>query len=234
MKVLGVIPARGGSVGVKRKNIRSLGDMPLIAHTIQACMESKLLSDFCVSTEDAEIAEIAKSYGAAVPFVRPVELAEDVASELVVQHALQFYEETGKFFDAVMMLQPTSPFRSAKSIDKAISILAKNDQFDSLLTAKNIEAERPEWMFRDKFFLVEPYIASVNGVPRQGLDLVARQDLEPLWKPDGSIFIVKVAAFKSTGKLVTNNCTFFESPGIEKYDIDSELELKIANFLVAQ
>ena len=125
MKVLGVIPARGGSVGVKRKNLRDLGGLPLVAHSIKSALASEHLTEFCVSTEDEEIANVAKSFDAPVPFVRPLHLAPDVKSELVVQHAVEEYEKVGQYFDAVMMLQPTSPFRTSSTIDQAIKMMVE-------------------------------------------------------------------------------------------------------------
>jgi CMP-N,N'-diacetyllegionaminic acid synthase len=234
MKVLGVIPARGGSVGVKRKNLRLLGGEPLIAHTIRAALGSERLTAFCVSTEDSEIAEVSMSYGAPVPFVRPMHLAPDVKSELVVEHALDEYEKTGQHFDAVMMLQPTSPFRTSATIDKSIEILFDSQgRFTSVMTAQSIEGHRPEWMFKDVDGLVVPYVKELNGVARSSLELVARQDLEELHRPDGNIFLAEVDEFKRSGNLVTDRCGYFSTEAIECFDIDTELELKIANSLIA-
>lgn len=233
MKVLGVIPARGGSVGVKRKNLRNLGGLPLIAHTINSALASKFLTEFCVSTEDKEIASVSKSFGAPVPFVRPLHLAPDVKSELVVQHAVEEYEKEGHFFDAVMMLQPTSPFRTSETIDKAIKMLLNSrGKFTSVMTAKNIEGNRPEWMFRDLHGIASPYVTNLNGRERDSLELVARQDLEELYKPDGNIFLTNLKVFKETGNLVTDQCGFFLTDSLESFDIDTELDLKISNTLI--
>lgn len=233
MKVLGVILARGGSVGVKRKNLRDLGGLPLVAHTIKAAVGSSLLTAFCVSTEDEEIADVSKSFGAPVPFVRPQHLAPDVKSELVVQHALEEYEKLGQFFDAVMMLQPTSPFRSSETIDRAIQMLMKSgNSLTSIMTAQSIEGHRPEWMFKDVDGLAVPYVTELNGNKRDTLELVARQDLEELHRPDGNIFLTDVKEFQKTGNMVTNRCGFFLTEPIECFDIDTELELKIANALI--
>lgn len=233
MKVLGVILARGGSVGVKRKNLRDLGGLPLVAHTIKAAAGSSLLTTFCVSTEDEEIANVSKSFGAPVPFVRPIHLAPDVKSELVVQHALDEYKKMGQTFDAVVMLQPTSPFRSSETIDKAIEMLIKSGgKYTSVMTAQSIEGHRPEWMFKDVGGIVFPYITELNGKQRDSLELVARQDLEELHRPDGNIFLADVKEFQKTGNMVTNKCGFFLTEPLECFDIDTELELKIANALI--
>ena len=233
MKVLGVIPARGGSGGVKRKNLRKLGGIPLVAHTINAALESKHLTEFCVSTEDKEIADISKTFGAPVPFVRPMELAPDVKSELVVEHAINEYKLQGKSFDAVMLLQPTSPFRTSATIDKAIDLLSESKgKYTSVMTAKSIEGNRPEWMFRNIDGMASPYVTELNGSIRSTLELVARQDLETLFKPDGNIFLATSSEFLKTGNLVTESATYFLTDSLQSFDIDTELELKIANFLI--
>ena len=233
MKVLGVIPAGGGSVGVKRKNLREIGGIPLVAHTINAALASKHLTEFCVSTEDEEIADVSRSFGAPVPFIRPMELAPDVKSELVVEHAVNEYQMKGKTFDAVMLLQPTSPFRTSSTIDKAIDLLSKSKgRYSSVMTAKSIEGNRPEWMFRDIDGIAFPYVTELNGSQRTTLELVARQDLEVLFKPDGNIFLATIAEFVETGNLVTENAAYFLTDSLESFDIDTELELKIANFLI--
>lgn len=122
MKVLGVITARGGSKGVPRKNVRMLGDKPLIAWSIEAAKGSKLLTDFIISTDDEEIENVSKEWGARVPFRRPAELATDEAKSIpVIQHALHWLkEQERKEYDAVMILQPTSPFRTSEDIDACI------------------------------------------------------------------------------------------------------------------
>ena len=121
MKVLAIIPARGGSKGVPGKNVKDLGGKPLLQYTFESAFESKLLSKTILSSEDTAIIETAKSIGLEVPFVRPDELATDSASSIeVVQHAVAFMESQGFFYDAVCLLQPTYPFRERGFIDKAI------------------------------------------------------------------------------------------------------------------
>lgn len=121
-KILGFIPARGGSKRLPRKNIRLLNDRPLIDYTIQACLNSKALHGHVFSTEDIEIRKLAIQCGANAPFLRPPELALDhIRNSKPMIHALNFMEkETGVQYDAMMLLQPTAPFRTAKHIDEAI------------------------------------------------------------------------------------------------------------------
>jgi CMP-N,N'-diacetyllegionaminic acid synthase len=128
-KILGVIPARGGSKRLPRKNIKLLNGRPLIDYTIKACLNSKLLHSYVFSTEDPEIREIAIKCGGNAPFLRPPELALDhIRNSGPMIHALDFMEkEMGLNYDAVMLLQPTSPFRTAKHIDAAINHFISSD-----------------------------------------------------------------------------------------------------------
>src|SRR5258705_10156292 len=113
MKILSIIPARGGSKGVPGKNIKLLNGKPLLAFTSEIALQSKYLTEVIVSTEDEQIVEVAKSLGIKVPFIRPTELAQDNTPTIdVIIHALQWYENQNIFFDAVCLLQATSPFRT--------------------------------------------------------------------------------------------------------------------------
>ena len=130
MKVLAVIPARGGSKRLPRKNIMNLGGNPLISYTIRVAQRSKMLSSFVVSTEDKEIAEIAERYMGPLPFLRPKKLALDsVRNSQTMIHALDWCKNNkGENFDAVMLLQPTAPLRQSWHIDEAIDIFQKSQQ----------------------------------------------------------------------------------------------------------
>lgn len=136
---LGVIPARGGSKGIPRKNIKELGGKPLIAWTIEASRASKLLDYLVVSTDDEEIAAVARSCGALVPFMRPKDLATDSARALpVLQHAISWIKEhDGRSFDYCMMLQPTSPLRLPEDIDRSIEIIVDTGA-DSVFSMKKL------------------------------------------------------------------------------------------------
>lgn len=121
--ILAVIPARGGSRGLPRKNLRLIGGKPMIAYTIEAALASRRIDQVVVSTDDAEIAEVAARYGAGVPFVRPAQLArDDTATPPVIEHAVRHVEAAGGQVDVVVTLQPTSPFRDASAIDQAIEL----------------------------------------------------------------------------------------------------------------
>ena len=136
-KVIAIIPARGGSKGLPKKNLQLLAGRPLIAHTIQHALESGVCDVVLVSTEDQQIAEVATQHGAVVPFLRPGELAGDTTpTEPVLTHALTTYEEqTGKQFDIVVFLQPTDVFRPIGIIRSCVERLAQDDALDSVFSA---------------------------------------------------------------------------------------------------
>ena len=128
MKILYIIPARGGSKGLPGKNIRVLNGKPLIAHSIAAAQNSHHHGTILVSTDDEKIAAISKEYGAEVPFLRPAQLASDTASSIdVLFHALVFYSAQNITFDSIVLLQPTSPLRTSKDIDAAIELMIKKN-----------------------------------------------------------------------------------------------------------
>lgn len=186
MQIVGLIPARAGSKGIPGKNTRLLANKPLIAYTIECALESKVLGQVVVSTEDPKTAEIASSFGAEVPFLRPVHLAQDETPTLpVVQHALQYLEQAGTRIDAICLLQPTSPFRSVGLLREAVEIFQRSE-YDSLVTLKAVPAEyHPEWVLsRDK-------VGQVHWFNGQSAPISRRQDLSTVYIRDGSIYITR-------------------------------------------
>ena len=170
--ILTIIPARGGSKGVPRKNVKDLGGKPLIAYTIKAALGSKYCLRTIVSTDDQEIADISKEQGAEVPFLRPPELASDTAKAIeVVKHALEFIEDIDRTtYEIVIYLEPPSPFRVSEDIDRSVELFLEKDpgsvvsvyeanQFHPILMKKVEDGElKPIWK-------EEP-----EGVPRQLYD----------------------------------------------------------------
>ena len=226
MKILGIIPARGGSKGVPRKNIKLLGKKPLIEYTIHAAKESQLLSDIVVSTDDEEIAIAAEVFGCKPPFVRPTELAQDTSTSIeVVQHALDFFEKQGVFYDAVCLLQPTSPFRENGFIDAAIQqFIAK--QSDCLISVLPVPHEyNPHWTFEE----------TPNGllkVATGDVKIIARrQDLPKAFHRDGSVYITKTAVIKS-GSFFGESVAYRESNPDFYVNIDTMEDWKRAEELI--
>ncbi len=148
MRILGLVPARGGSKGILQKNIKILGGKPLIAYTIEAALATKNLTELIVSTDDATIAEVSEHYGAQVPFSRPAILASDTAPTIdTVIHALDFYDSRNIYFDALCLLQPTCPFRTTADIDRAI-VQFQLAGSDSLVSVREVPHQyNPHWVF---------------------------------------------------------------------------------------
>ena len=152
VEVLALIPARGGSKGLPRKNIKSLGGYPLIGYSIAAALNAKLVNRTVVTTDDPEISDLAREYGAEVPFIRPAEFAQDDTRDLpVFQHALKWFSEQENYHpDVVVQLRPTSPFRPPELIDEAIQILLNNTD------ATSVRGVVPSQQNPFKMWMIEP------------------------------------------------------------------------------
>jgi CMP-N-acetylneuraminic acid synthetase len=138
-----VIPARGGSKGIPRKNIRALGEKPLIHYIFESARQSKHINRLVVSTEDREIAEVARALGIDVPFMRPAELATDSASSIsVIKHALRYFDNSGVRFDAVVSVQLTNPLTTVGTIDRAIELWLETG-CDSVTTIAEVTRAHP-------------------------------------------------------------------------------------------
>jgi CMP-N-acetylneuraminic acid synthetase len=188
--VVAIIPARGGSKGIPRKNVRLLCGKPLIAYTIEAALSSRLIYRVVVSTEDEEIAEISKNYGAEV-IKRPEELARDDSPTIdAVMHVLNWFEERKEFFDIVVLLEPTSPLRKDNDLDNAISLFIENiDKADSLTSLGEIHLENPHIMKRVEGGVVKPFIENSERFHQ-------RQQLPKVYFPYGVVYISKVETLK--------------------------------------
>lgn len=189
-KVLGVITARGGSKGIPGKNIKSFLGKPLIAHTIEAAKASGVFDRLILSTDDKEIAEVAKKFGCDVPFMRPKELAEDNTPHLsVMQHAVTWLKENEKYYpDYVMILQPTSPLRRPVHIKESVEMISKYSP-DSVVSVSPVPSHyNPHWQFimdekdnKLKIFTGEPFKEIIRR----------RQDLFTTYTKNGAIYLFK-------------------------------------------
>jgi CMP-N,N'-diacetyllegionaminic acid synthase len=225
--VLGIVPARGGSKGMARKNIRLLRGKPLIAYTATAALTSASLSRVLLSTDDPEIAEIGKGLGLDVPFLRPTELALDSTPMIdVVFHAIYWLQSRGEEYDAICLLQPTSPLRSAYTIDRCISLLWEQD-VESVISVRPVPAEyNPHWV----------YFETTNGLLQLSTGdsepIAARQQLPPAYHRDGSVFVAKTQAVLAHRSLYGQTIVGVISPEQEAFDLDVEeqweaLELRL-------
>lgn len=186
MRVLGLIPARGGSKGVHRKNIRLLCGKPLIEYTAKSALTARKLSRVILTTDDEEIAEVGRRCGLEVPFLRPAELARDDTPTLpVVQHAIRFLEEQGEQYDACCLLQPTNPLRRPDHIDACIDLFVEQEA-DAVVTVLPVPHKyNPHWVYfqHEKGKL---YLSTGEREP-----LSQRQLLPPAFHRDGSIYVIR-------------------------------------------
>lgn len=186
MRVLGLIPARGGSQCVPRKNIKLLGGQPLLQYTAEAALKCRYLTKTILSTDDEEIAEVGQRCGLQVPFIRPVELAQDDTPMLeVVQHAVGWLEAERDCFDSICLLQPTNPFRRSDEIDACIELL-ETSAADAVMTILSVPAEHnPHWVyFTDESGLLSLSTGEESPVSR-------RQDLAPAFHREGSVYVTR-------------------------------------------
>jgi CMP-N,N'-diacetyllegionaminic acid synthase len=186
MRTLAVVPARGGSKGVPRKNIKLLAGKPLLQYTAEAALGSRRLTKVILSTEDEEIAQVGRDCGLQVPFIRPSELAKDDTPTLpVVQHAVRTLEAQGEVFDAICILQPTNPLRTAADIDGCIELLARTTA-DSVVSVLAVPHEHnPHWVyFCDENNELHLSTGEATPIPR-------RQELPPAYHRDGSVYLMR-------------------------------------------
>lgn len=222
LKVVGIIPARGGSKGIPDKNIRPLVGQPLICYTIKAALEARLLSRVLVSTDSPHIAQIAKEYGAEVPFLRPAELAWDDTPRLpVVRHAVAYLKKTeGYRPDIIVTLQPTSPLRMAEHIDAAIEMLVCTGA-DAVFSV--CEAEHsPYWMRR-----VDADGRLVPVLPGSETYL-QRQDLPVVYRINGAVYAETYETVCRDRPHADLDIRALVMERRKSIDIDEDLDLRIA------
>jgi CMP-N-acetylneuraminic acid synthetase len=226
--VLAVVPARGGSRGVPRKNIRLLGPHPLLAYTIAAGRASARVTDLVVSTEDGEIADVARTYGAEV-VERPAELATDEAPTApVIQHAIERVEHaTGRTYDYVLTLQPTTPFRRGWDIDAAVDVLEATPNPEASVTSVvRIYDAHPERVKRLDGERLLPYIAGEDRPTR-------RQDLPPAYLRNGAIYLSHRHTVLA-GSVWGNPEIPYEMPPERSVNIDEPLDFLLAEAVVGE
>ncbi|RRO22858.1 acylneuraminate cytidylyltransferase family protein [Flavobacteriaceae bacterium 14752] len=215
LRTLAIIPARGGSKGVPRKNIKTLGEKPLLAYTVESAKHSKFINRLILSSEDDEIIKVAKNLNLEVPFKRPESLAKDQSGSIgVVQHAIEFFENQGEFFDAVILLQVTSPFREPNFIDKAIQKF-KTSNSDALVSVLPVPHEyNPHWVFKPDS---KGYLQIATG---ESQIIKRRQDLPEAYFRDGSIYITKTKFIKQ-GSFFGEKLSFIKSDPATYVNIDT-------------
>lgn len=223
MKPLIVIPARGGSKGVPRKNIKVLGDKPLIQYTIDAAKGVFDDEFICVSTDDFEIKSVVEQLGLKVPFLRPNELASDTAGTYeVLLHAISYYESKGYFPDTLILLQPTSPFRTSAHIKEALKLY--HESIDMVVSVKETKANPYYILFEE----------DRNGYLKKTKEanFTRRQDCPKVWEYNGAIYIINVKALKASAISQFTKVCKFEMDETSSHDIDTLLDWRIAEIII--
>jgi N-acylneuraminate cytidylyltransferase/CMP-N,N'-diacetyllegionaminic acid synthase len=223
---LALIPARGGSKGVARKNVRLLAGKPLITYTVEAAVQSAFGLRVVVSTDDASIAEVALAAGAEVPFLRPRELAQDGTPMLpVIQHALERLKQEEDYEPVlVVLLQPTSPLRTAGHIDDGIRLLLETGA-DSVMSV--CEAEHsPYWM----------WVLDDEGRARRFVEsdreYLSRQEAPPVYRPNGALYVTRQRTIVDKHRLLGNDLRALIMDRYDSVDIDDEVDFCLAELLM--
>ena len=226
-KVLCVIPARIGSKGVPKKNIKNLSDKPLIAYSIEHARESDLIDRVIVSTEDKKIADIARQYGAEVPFIRPKELASDDSGTIdVLLHAMDWLENNEKYlFDILVLLHVTTPLRSVEDIDNSIRMLVEK-KADNVFSVT--EAHRNPY-----FNMVEINKDGKVNLVKDG-NFVARQSAPKVFDMNSSIYVWWKILLKEKKTTFMENTVTYEMPKERSVDIDDLIDFKVAEMLLKE
>ncbi|KOS66678.1 acylneuraminate cytidylyltransferase [Lysinibacillus contaminans] len=219
-KILAVIPARGGSKAVPRKNIKDLAGKPLIAWTIEEAKKSKYIDRVILSSEDDEIIEVAKKYGCEVPFKRPLELAQDDTPGIEpVLHAL----EQCPGYDYVVLLQPTSPLRTVGDIDGCIEkLLTSGEDFCVSVTESD---KSPYWMYKIENDKMVPLL-------KQEKRIVRRQELPKVYALNGAVYVGKVKKLVQRKSFIDASTKAYVMKFSNSLDIDTELDLLFANIIL--
>lgn len=216
MNILGLIPARGGSKSVPRKNIKLLAGKPLLQYTVEVAKASKYITKLILSSDNDAIINVANQLNLEVPFKRPSDLAQDNSPTLpVIQHALNFYKSQGIHFDAVCLLQVTSPFKTTMFIDKAIKRFIES-KADALVSVKKVPHEyNPHWTFKvNNSDCLEISTGEENIITR-------RQDLPVSYHRDGMLYLTKTNVLLDQDSLYGETLAYIESPTNVNINIDT-------------
>lgn len=219
LKTLAMITARGGSKRIPRKNIKEFNGKPIMAYSIEAALESGVFDEVMVSTDDLEIAEIAKKFGATVPFMRSEATSNDFATtEDVIEEVLDEYHKLGRDFDIFTCIYPTAPFITADKLKESVDKLSASD-VDSLIPV--VRFSYPPQRALE--------IHDGRLIFRQPENMLKRsQDLEPHYHDAGQFYVVRCDSFKKNHGLLMGNILPLELTELEVQDIDNEVDWQLA------
>lgn len=224
MKALYIIPARGGSKGIPHKNIKPLAGKPLIMYSIDMARTLASDTDICVSTDDEAIAQVATEAGLEVPFLRPAHLSTDTAgSREVMLHAVEYYRSLGREYDTIVLLQPTSPLRTAEDVRGCIELY--NDRIDMVVSVKPA-ASNPYYNCFETDSDGYLHISKGDGL------YTRRQDAPKAWEFNGAVYVINIESLKAMpmGKFARR--VMYEMPTERSIDLDTPADWAIAEYLI--
>ncbi len=225
--VLAIVPARAGSKGLPGKNIIGICGKPLIAWSIEAGLSSEFIDEIIVSTDSAEIAQISIEWGAKVPFIRPAEISTDETPTFdVIEHAVEFYKQKKFEFDFIVILEPTSPLRTALDIDLALKTLAYHQEASAIVGISSTTTQNPSFLVRkgSKAELT-PFIGTT-------LKAIRRQDVEEVFFIEGSVYISKTHELFLRKTFYHEGTIGFEVPKWKSFEIDDLEDLIVVEALM--
>lgn len=228
MNVLAIVPARGGSKGVPRKNVKSLAGKPLLEYTLEAVSAAASVSEIAVTSDCAEVLSIAAGYTGVHGVQRPAELSQDESSVIVaVEHVMQALSgQCDDTYDVLLLLQPTSPLRSSRHIDEALTLLQQNPEAQSVISVCESQDMHPARMYWHKDNTLQPIMPES--------ELTRRQDLQPAYHRNGAIYAVRRSAFTQQGSLMAKPAIPYVMPAEESINIDSLVDWQFAEFVMSQ
>lgn len=226
MEVLVVIPARGGSKGIPYKNIKPLAGKPLICYSIDVARQFTSDENICVTTDDNKIIEVVENYGLKVPFKRPDYLATDTCgSNEVIQHAWKFFADKGKHYDAILLLQPTSPFRKVEFLKEAVALY--DDNID-MVTSVKPAACNPYYDGFEEQSDGLLYVSKGDGA------LARRQDAPCVWQQNGSLYVINPQSLIEKGLGGFTRIRKYAMSELYSVDIDNPFDWKIAELVLEE
>ena len=224
MNILVIFPARGGSKGIPGKNIKLLGGKPLIYYAIDVARAIVDDTHICVSTDDDQIIRVVEQYGLSVPFIRPTELATDTAGSYgVLLHALSFYESKGEHFDAVVLLQVTSPFRTVNHVREALNLY--NKDLDMVVSVKETDSN-PYYLCFEEDTEGMLHISKGDG------HYTRRQDCPPVYEYNGAIYIINPERMKAMPLNKFKKRVKYVMDREHSVDLDTMMDWMIAEYMI--
>lgn len=223
MKPLVIIPARGGSKGVPRKNIKLLNNKPLIHYTLEIARGLFKDNQICITTDDKEIKMVVEETGIEVPFLRPEKLArDDSGTQEVMLHAIEYYENKGYYPDTLILLQPTSPFRKENHLKEALKLYS--NKIDMVVSVKETKSNPYYILFEENN---DGYL-----IKTKKSKFIRRQDCPKVWELNGAIYIINIASLKNQNLNLFKKSIKYEMDDFSSHDIDTLFDWELAELII--